>query len=123
MAGRTRQQIEVAKQFRRALALDLVEDGAPAAYELLKLTVKNALIGLRDGSAPIPSRQAIDSSKALLLMSGMSERVIDPDQAVNLSKLSLRELEAMIADLKVIDLAPNADNAAASNTEDLDMFK
>ena len=123
MAWPTKQNVELARQFKRALALDLVNEGAPAAYELLKLTVKRGLSGLKNDPSYIPNKQVVDSAKALLVMSGMSERVIPQEQSVPLATLSLREIEAMIADLKVIDVTPNADNAAAINTQDLDMFK
>jgi len=141
MAGHTRQQIEVAKQFRKALALDLVSEGAPAAYELLKLTVKGALERLRitetDGSCSNQSlvemggrlarksisREELDAAKTLLTMSGLSERVVESEQGVALAKLSLAELEAMIRDLKVIEHAPNAAQPAHADTQDLDIFK
>src|SRR6185312_15901132 len=141
MAGHTRQQIEVAKQFRKALALDLVTEGAPAAYELLKLTVKGALDRLRitgtDGSGSNQSlmemagrvarknisREELDAAKTLLTMSGLSERVVESEQGEALAKLSLAELEAMIRDLKVIEHAPNAAQPAHADTQDLDIFK
>ena len=123
MAGHTRQQIEVAKQFRKALALDLVTEGAPAAYELLKLTVKGALFAIANDPSYIPNRQQVDSAGRLLTMAGLSERVAEPDQSVSLGKLSLAELEAMIRDLKVIEHAPNAAQPAHADTQDLDIFK
>ena len=123
MAGHTRQQIEVAKQFRKALALDLVTEGAPAAYELLKRTVKGALSALANDPSYIPNRQQVDSAGRLLTMAGLSERVAEPDQSVSLGKLSLAELEAMIRDLKVIEHAPNAAQPAHADTQDLDIFK
>ena len=123
MAGHTRQQIEVAKQFRKALALDLVTEGAPAAYELLKRTVKDALARLKADPNFVPSRQQIDSAGRLLTMSGLSERVVESEQGVALAKLSLAELEAMIRDLKVIEHAPSAAQPAHADTQDLDIFK
>ena len=123
MAGHTRQQIEVAKQFRKALALDLVTEGAPAAYELLKRTVKGALSAIANDPSYIPNRQQIDSAGRLLTMAGLSERVAEPDQSVSLGKLSLAELEAMIRDLKVIEHAPSAAQSAHADTQDLDIFK
>jgi len=123
MAGHTRQQIEVAKQFRKALALDLVTEGAPAAYELLKLTVKGALSAISNDPSYIPNRQQVDSAGRLLLMAGLSERVAEPDQSVSLGKLSLAELEAMIRDLKVIEHAPDAAQSAHADTQELDIFK
>jgi len=123
MAGHTRQQIEVAKQFRKALALDLVTEGAPAAYELLKRTVKDALARLKADPNFVPSRQQIDSAGRLLTMSGLSERVVESEQGVALAKLSLAELEAMIRDLKVIEHAPDAAQPAHADTQDLDIFK
>src|SRR6185312_318134 len=108
MVGHTRQQIEVAKQFRKALALDLVTEGAPAAYELLKRTVKGALSALANDPSYIPNRQQVDAAGRLLTMAGLSERVVESEQGVALATLSLAELEAMIRDLKVIEHAPSA---------------
>ena len=123
MVGHTRQQIEVAKQFRKALALDLVTEGAPAAYELLKRTVKGALSALANDPSYIPNRQQVDAAGRLLTMAGLSERVVESEQGVALAKLSLAELEAMIRDLKVIEHAPSAAQPAHADTQDLDIFK
>lgn len=110
MARPTQQAVEVARQFRKAIALDLVTRTAQESYELLALTVKGALDGLRaDPKTYVTNRQQLDAAKVLLGMAGMLEPAKELDDT-NVSRLSLAELEKMIAGLKVVEhsAAPQA---------------
>lgn len=118
MAPPTRQALEVAKQFRRALALDLIDEAVPRAYELLKETVRLNVQRVRNNEQP--SRQGLDAAKALISMAGMSERVVEPSNDVNLSKMSLAELERMISDLKVIEGDAKRVDSAADAAQAID---
>lgn len=53
-------------------------------------------------------------------MAGMSERVVEPSNDVNLSKMSLAELERMISDLKVIEGDAKRVDSAADAAQAID---
>lgn len=142
MVAHTRRALDLAIQFRKAIALDLVTVSAQDSYDVLKGTVQRAKRRLMEAEqasieaanrldksiAPsaetiikmnyVLSRQELDACKALIHMSGLSEparETHDKDAA----RMSLAELEALIKDLKVID------NAAVTQHDDsapIDIF-
>ena len=123
MVAHTRRALDLAIQFRKAIALDLVTVSAQDSYDLLKLTVQNSLRRVRlaenvsaqvmaKGIEPsdkmicemnyVPTRQDLDAAKALIHMSGLSEPVRE-NEGKDVQRMSLAELEAMIKDLRVVE--------------------
>lgn len=119
MAAPTKQAVEVARQFRKALALDLVTNAAPEAYELLKLTVKVALDGIKNDPSYITNRQQLDAAKQILGMSGVLEPGRELDDK-DVARMSLLELEKMITNLRVIE--PDAPVSAQPDDQPIDIF-
>lgn len=117
MAAQTKQALEVARQFKKAIALDLVTSAAQEAYDLLKDTVRQGMTISQSGK-PI-NRQHLDAAKALITMAGLSERASETHEK-DTARMSLAELEAMIKDLRVID--GNATDAAQPIAKPLDFL-
>lgn len=119
MAAPTKQAVEVARQFRKALALDLVTSAVPDAYELLKLTVKEALDGIKNNPSYITNRQQLDAAKVILGMGGVLESQRELDDK-DVARMSLADLEKMIAGLKVIE--PDAPIEVQPDDQPIDIF-
>lgn len=116
MVAHTRRALDLAIQFRKAIALDLVTVSAQESYDLLKAVVRQGAEIIKAGGNI--RREHIDAAKTIVHMSGVSEparETHDKDAA----RMSLAELEAMIKDLKVIDSAPVYNS---SDDQDIDIF-
>lgn len=118
MVAHTRRALDLAIQFRKAIALDLVTVSAQESYDLLKGTVQRALSSLADDPSYKTNRQEIDAAKQILHMAGLSEPQVERSDK-DTARMTLAELNAMISDLKIID---NASVAQHDDSAPIDIF-